>query len=163
MKNCIIFLMIFVFSLFIVIAQEETSGNKTENSELRGTANVPILESVYTGGSIPQDVDEKCTKFFKSIMADSTGIAYDELLKGSPLIRNEEKVRNQVVKTLQAVELYGKINGFEQAGAEYTSQSYLKVSYLSLHPFNPILWTFTFYNSPLAGWIVLNFKYTDTF
>jgi hypothetical protein len=113
--------------------------------------------------SIPVEVDERCSAFFKSLMTETTIKAYMDLLKGSPLSQNEDKIKNQVDKTLEAVKAYGKITGYEQAGAEYISLSYLKVSYLSLHPFNPLLWTFTFYNSPTIGWIVLNLKLTDTF
>ena len=166
MKSYILLLMIITFAANTIYAQDDNKQlivPEPYQVLIQDETDISTLEAVYPTTSIPTEVDERCSAFYKALMTEAAGKVYEGLLKGSPLIRNEEKVRNQVVKTLQAIELYGKISGYEQAGAEYISQSYLKVSYLSLHPFNPIFWTFTFYNSPSIGWIVLNFKYTDTF
>lgn len=139
------------------IMQEKPTLNQNENEDNS------TIDPVYTLIGIPTEINQQCAAFFNTLINGDIEIAYNELLKNSPLIRNKDKVKEQIIKTTQAIELYGKITGHEQAGAEYTSISYVKVKYLSLHPFNPILWTFTFYNSPAIGWIVLNLKYTDTF
>jgi len=139
------------------IMQEKPTLNQSDNED------ISALDPVYTLIGIPTEINQKCVTFFNMLINGNIDKAYEELLINSPLIRNKDKVKEQIIKTTQAIELYGKITGHEQAGAEYTSISYVKVKYLSLHPFNPILWTFTFYNSPIVGWIVLNLKYTDTF
>ena len=66
---------------------------------------IPTSRAAYSSTAIPDEVDKRCSAFFKALMTDAAGKAYAGLLKGSPFIRNEEKVRNHVVKTLQAIEL----------------------------------------------------------
>jgi len=111
----------------------------------------------------PENVTIKCESFFETLMDESADKAYDKLLRGSPLIMNEKKVKNQVVQTLKAIDLYGAVKGYERSNFEFISPSYMKVTYLSLHSLNPLRWKFTFYKSPTVGWIVLNIKYTDLF
>ena len=94
-------------------------------------------------------------------MTEAANKAYNDLLDGSPIKINDDKVKNQVIKTIEAIELYGKIEAYELIGSDEISTSYMKVKYLSLHAYNPLLWTFTFYNSPKNGWIVINMKLTD--
>jgi hypothetical protein len=165
MKKIIIIIVIMSawenFNLFAqqgnTINQDKPILNQKEDED------ISTMDPIYTLVGIPTEINQKCVTFFNTLINGKVENAYNELLKNSPLARNKDKVNEQVMKTTQAIELYGKISGSEQAGAEYTSISYVKVKYLSLHPFNPILWTFTFYNSPSIGWIVLNLKYTDTF
>jgi hypothetical protein len=123
------------------------------------TPNIDGVVSIYD--VLPTVVSNKCTAFFKSLMTEAANKAYNDLLDGSPIKINDDKVKNQVIKTVEAIELYGKIEGYELIGSDEISTSYLKVKYLSLHAYNPLLWTFTFYNSPKNGWIVLNMKLTD--
>jgi|GEM_PF-1323313 len=140
-----------------VLSQDKPTLNEKQDDD------VSSMDPVYSLIGIPTEINQKCVTFFNTLINGQVEKAYNEFLKDSPILRNKDKVKEQVIKTTQAIELYGKISASEQAGAEYTSISYVKVKFLSIHPFNPILWTFTFYNSPIVGWIVLNLKYTDVF
>ncbi|ROL61463.1 hypothetical protein D9V86_05565 [Bacteroidetes/Chlorobi group bacterium ChocPot_Mid] len=165
-KYLLLFCLIFISVIFTAYSQQNKPMNQDKpileqnNDNDKDIAN---MDPIYTLIGIPTEINQKCLSFFNLLINNEIEKAYNELLKNSPLERNKDKVKEQIIKTTQAIELYGKITSSEQAGAEYTSISYVKVKYLSLHPFNPILWTFTFYNSPTIGWIVLNLKYTDTF
>ena len=162
----IIVLLAFILSVSFADAQTQQSTPNWDDKPLlnqEDDMDISNMDPIYTLIGIPTELNKKCIDFFEVLITGEVERAYNEFLKNSPLIRNKDKVKEQVIKTAQAIELYGKITGHEQAGAEYTSISYVKVKYLSLHPFNPILWTFTFYDSPTIGWIVLNLKYTDTF
>ncbi len=159
-------ILLMIFSLSTSYSQVQKTSPILDEKPLLNQGDETDIENmdpVYTLIGIPTELNQKCIDFFNILMTGDVEKAYTEFLKNSPLIRNKDKIKEQVMKTNQAIELYGKITGHEQAGAEYISVSYVKVKYLSLHPFNPILWTFTFYNSPTIGWIVLNLKYTDTF
>ena len=163
-KYLILFAIIFISVTFTGYSQQSKPLNQDKPIlEQKNDDDIANMDPIYTLVGIPAEINQKCLAFFNQLINNEIEKAYKELLKNSPLERNKDKVKEQVIKTTQAIELYGKITGSEPAGAEYTSISYVKVKYLSLHPFNPILWTFTFYNSPSIRWIVLNLKYTDTF
>jgi hypothetical protein len=151
----------------LCFSQEENKNAEPMKSEIMQTESYeqqdPVLDPVYTYIGIPDEISEICSSFFDTLIKETPAKAYEILLNGSPLNENHDKVKEQILQTKKAIDIYGKISGFEQAGADYVSLSYVNVKYLSLHPFNPILWTFTFYKSPVKGWIVLNLKYTDTF
>lgn len=162
MKNIIILLITLFFITEILLSQQIPKPiTPSDPVEIIDPAKINLDSVIETFDVLPTDVSKKCTNFFKSLMTEAASKAYNDLLDGSPIKINDDKVKNQVVKTLEAIELYGKVEGFEQIGADEISSSFMKVKYLSLHLYNPLLWTFTFYNSPKNGWIVLNMKLTD--
>lgn len=140
-----------IVSQYYVQDTVNTDTNKDE--EYKNTDSNPI----------PDGIQQKCSDFFNSLMKETVSEAYNNLFRGSPISRNQDKIRNLVVSSSKAIEIYGKIFGFEPVGIKAMSPSYYKVKYFSLHSLNPIEWTMTFYKSPTIGWIVLNFKFSDTF
>ncbi len=158
-------LLLFFFTVNVTLfARESATFNPQTDSSSQDAYEEEEFET--TSGEIkspPENVTNKCENFFESLMNESADKAYDKLLRGSPLIMNEDKVKNQVLQTLKAIDLYGAVKGYERSSIKFISPSYMKVTYLSLHSLNPLRWKFTFYKSPTVGWIVLNIKYTDLF
>ncbi len=148
---------------FALLKAQKPAVDTVGQSQNRAFVNSPTKLSPRGRDSLPQAVFERCSSFFEALMNESAQIAYDKLLKGSPLSLNKKKIDRQISQTLKAINLYGTVKGYEEASVEYVSPSYLKATFLSLHSLNPLKWTFTFYNSPTIGWIVLNIKYTDYF
>lgn len=161
MKTIIIAIVLLSFTFKGFSQEVEKPLVPIEPTETLNTTAPNIEGVVNVFDVLPTAVSEKCTTFFKALMTTAANKAYNDLLDGSPIKINDDKVKNQVIKTVEAIELYGKIEGYELIGSDEISTSYLKVRYLSLHAYNPLLWTFTFYNSPKNGWIVLNMKLTD--
>ncbi len=159
--------------IFVIFNIVEAQDNKTDkliasNYAAQDTASTELLETENEFKSpetnpIPDDIRQRCSEFYNSLMNETVSEAYNNLFRGSPISRNQDKIRNLVVSTTKAIEIYGKLYGYEAVGINKISPSFSIVKYFSLHSLNPIEWTITFYKSPTIGWIVLNFKFSDTF
>ena len=158
-----------IFTVFNIIEAQENKDNIIASKYMaQDTIPTDITESENEFkkpdiAPIPDDIRQRCSEFFNSLMKETVSEAYNNLFRGSPISRNQDKIRNLVVSTTKAIEIYGKLYGYETVGINKLSPSYSVVKYFSLHSLNPIEWTITFYKSPTIGWIVLNFKFSDTF
>lgn len=124
------------------------------------------LQSSFGGKSdsykkVPQELKVKTSKFFNYLLDSNVTAAYDELMKGSFLIAQNEKLNTLINQTHRAFEIYGLLKGFEPVNAEEITKSFIRIRYIGLHTKFPMRWIFTFYKSPSAGWIVTNVKFDD--
>lgn len=110
---------------------------------------------------VPAAVKAKTNVFFNQLLDSNITKAYDDLMQGSFLNDQKEKIRNLVTQTQKAFEIYGKLKGFEIVVAEEVTKSFVRVHYLGKHSKFPMRWIFTFYNSPDKGWVVTNVKFDD--
>ncbi len=113
----------------------------------------------FTG--VPSELIEKCSTFFDIAIADGFEKAFKTLLKNSPINKKSTDVEGLIKETNRAVNLYGKIVGYEPVSAEIASPSYIRIRYISIHADNPMRWVFTFYKSPVRGWVVNNVRFDD--
>jgi hypothetical protein len=127
-----------------------------ENSLQKPTVN----ESKYFA-NIPKEILSSCSQFFKLLNSSDVDLAYDNILKNSPIAKKEEQVKNLKEETLKSFKLYGKLESFEPVNSETVSESLIRVRYISIHADYPMRWIFTFYKSPPRGWIVINIKFDD--
>ncbi len=162
--NKIKYLIILILLTNLIYAQEMTTSPDTKNIKLPPGVDKTYLDKIENGiieASAPIEVNLICIDFFNSLILGDITKAYNELLKGSPILKNEKKLKLQKDKTEEAIKIYGKILGYESISVNYLSNSYVTVKFITLHNFNPLLWTISFYKSPSLGWLVINLKLTD--
>lgn len=110
---------------------------------------------------VPQELKIKTSKFFNFLLDSNVTAAYDELMKGSFLVAQNDKIKTLISQTHRAFDIYGLLKGFEPVNAEEITKSFIRIRYIGLHTKFPMRWIFTFYKSPTAGWIVTNVKFDD--
>ena len=110
---------------------------------------------------VPQELKVKTSKFFNHLLDSNVTEAYKELMDGSFLVAQNDKLTTLENQTHRAFEIYGLIKGFEPVNAEEITKSFVRLRYIGLHTKFPMRWIFTFYKSPTAGWIVTNVKFDD--
>lgn len=110
---------------------------------------------------VPKEIKDKCEDFFNKNIKNDTESAYRNLLKDSPVNTNKENVNKLTEETARAIKIYGEMKSFEHISNESVGNSTFKLKYLSLHRDIPLRWLFTFYKSPVLGWIVMNVKFDD--
>jgi len=147
MRNIIV-LIVFSFLSINLMAQEESLPKSS-------------ITLTYYEAIVPQELHSRITEFFKIIIRGETERAYNNLLKGSPLVRKDSELNNLIKQTERAETIYGRLIGFEAVDAEIASNSLIKCRYLGLYSKYPLRWIFTFYKSPVDGWIITNIKFDD--
>jgi len=110
---------------------------------------------------VPPHLKTKVESFFSSLSKNDIKNAYDNILTSSPINRQREDIENLLSQTKRAIDIYGKLDGFEAVNAEIATDSYIRLRYLGLHGNFPVRWIFTFYRSPEKDWIVTNIKFDD--
>jgi hypothetical protein len=110
---------------------------------------------------VPGELKSNVVTFFNSLIKNDVKRAYELILKGSPISKQKVDVDNLYSQTTRAMELYGKLTGFEPVNAEIATESYIRLRYLGLHGNFPVRWIFTFYKSPEKNWIITNIKFDD--
>jgi len=145
MKNLLI-LAILISSLSFSYAQEGGTQYNTSNSE---NLNIPV------------EVSTKIDNFFKVLISGEVKSAYQEILKKSPILENDDDLINLVNQTKKSIKIYGDIKDYEVVNADKPSNSFIRLRYIGLHTKFPMRWIFTYYNSPTMGWIITNIKLDD--
>ncbi len=124
------------------------------------------LQSSIRGGvdnykKVPQELKVKTSKFFNFLLDSNVTDAYNELMKGSFLVAQNDKMTALINQTHKAFEIYGLIKGYEPVNAEEITKTFVRIRYIGLHTRFPMRWIFTFYKSPSAGCILTNIKFDD--
>jgi len=145
----IIFLLI-ILNFSITFAQEDgLPGSK------------PTFKSSTNFQALPLELKSKTAKFFNSLIDNKINVAYEDILKDTPLGKKTESVNDLKKQTTKLFELYGNIKSFDPVNYEMIGSSFVRLRYLGLHSRFPIRWIFTYYKSPDQGWIVTNIKFDD--
>lgn len=143
---------ILILSTFQIALSQE---GKLPPAETEGkTRKIAIL-------GVPQELLDKCQKFFDNIIANKIETAFDELIGNSPLKKKTEEIEKLISETKRANNLYGNIRSYEPINSEIVTESFIRVRYLAYHTDFPMRWVFTFYKSPKLGWIVVNIRFDD--
>ena len=122
---------------------------------------IKLNDGANNDSKLPFELIDKCTDFFKLLIKDQTDLAFTQLFKGSLVANRPETQKGLVEAYLRSIKAYGELKGFEIVNYELASSSFIRVRYLALHSEYPIRWVFTFYKSPIKGWIVINVKFDD--
>jgi hypothetical protein len=129
------------------------------NAQTDNKSNHKANEESYS--EVPKEIKDKCEDFFNKNIKNETESAYKNLLKDSPVNSNKENLNKLTEETARAIKIYGDMKSFEPISNEQVGHSTYKLKYLSLHKDIPLRWLFTFYKSPVLGWVVLNVKFDD--
>ncbi|MBS1536567.1 MAG: hypothetical protein JST20_02315 [Bacteroidetes bacterium] len=147
----ILFSFIFVFLSFSINVSAQDNPPK---------ANAPS-ENLPSTSALPKEIVSMSTEFFKLMMVGNTGEAFKKLLQNSPIGDKPEQIKHLTDQAKRAEDIYGIMKGFERVGSESVAESYFRLRYLALHDKYPMRWIFTFYKSPIKGWIAVNVKFDD--
>ena len=139
-----------------------------------------VLLILLTGGGISpgQDappekdpellaLDVKVAQFLGEIAIGETPGAYQELLAGSRLLKQEKALRALIEKTQQLDTKYGRYRGSEQLAAKRIGSDLVLLRYLYKCEDYPVVWYFIFYRTlppdetPLekAPWRVVSVRF----
>jgi hypothetical protein len=150
MKKIIICLLVLLFTVNFILAQ---SGG-LHNSDTKNSGNMGY-------DLIDKSVIKKIDNFFKKIISDDISNGFEDLLINSPIVVKKIDLANLKKQTERAIEVYGKIEGYEFVNSQAITDSFIRLRYLGLHANYPMRWVFTFYRSPEKGWIVSDIKLDD--
>ncbi len=139
-----------IFLIFSVLAH--TQGDQPPHSE-RWQQN--------GSEQIPSEVKTILSDFFDGLQERNVPESYRNLLKNSPILDKEEELKNLIVQTNRSLDLYGKIKSFDFVEFDSVTESYFKTKFLANQEKLPTRWMFTFYKSPVRGWIVTNVQFDD--
>jgi hypothetical protein len=111
--------------------------------------------------NIPAEVRAMLNNFFDGLKQNNVEIAFEDFLKNSPLKDRKEDIQNLKEQTTRAIKIYGKFYGAKYVSGNQASDFYLRLRYLGLYEKYPMRWIFTYYKSPVLGWVVTNIKLDD--
>jgi hypothetical protein len=131
----------------------------SQGDQLPGSSFNPNSNSAKI--TLPSELNAKVNVFFNHLLDSNVSKAYQDLMKGSYIMDQKEKVKTLINQTHRAFEIYGPLKGFELVTVEEVTNSFVRVRYLGKHTRFPMRWVFTFYKSPDQGWIITNVKFDD--
>lgn len=108
----------------------------------------------------PAEVKVPIDKFFNTLKLGDTTKAYEELLINTRLAERKENLRLFIEKTDQALGLYGKVINFEIYDNYNVGSGLMVLTYLSLHPVQPLRWRFVYYK-PERAWMLIDVRVDD--
>jgi len=108
----------------------------------------PAPAAPATGTTIPAGLDEPgqaAAAFFGLLERGAIDDAYASLTKGSKIGENPDELRNLKAKTVEAIEVFGAIKGYELVETKKVGANLMRRTYLSLGKEFPLRWRFYFY------------------
>jgi len=99
-------------------------------------------------------------KFFLAIKANQVEAAYEGLVRGTIIAEKQENVNDLKARTMQALDSYGAVAGFEVVDTMEVGQSLLRYTCISLNQDLPLRWRFYFYRTP-PGWKLVDLRVDD--
>lgn len=97
------------------------------------------------------ELDARVGQFLNAVSMGETQTAYQELLAGSRLIKQEKALQELSEKTAQLPVKYGLYCGVEQISAKRVGKDLVLLRYLYKCRDFPVVWHFTFYRTPTPG------------
>jgi hypothetical protein len=118
---------------------------------LLGPAVSPGEETPLEKDPVLLALDAKIGQFFKGVSMGETQNAYQQLLAGSRLIKQDKALQDLTEKTQQLQKKYGRYCGFEQIAAKRVGKDLVLFRYLYKCKDFPVAWYFTFYGASAPG------------
>jgi hypothetical protein len=121
-----------------------------------GVLTALLVCSLVGRGAIAQEssdaeVDKlqaRVSRFLEGVSLGTPKPAYEELLAGSPLLRQTEAVEDLVQKTDRLEDLYGRYVEFEPIVSRRVGKDLVLLRYLYKCENFPVVFYFTFYRTP---------------
>ena len=100
----------------------------------------PVVESLET----------KISHFLEAVSMGDTQTAYQELLVGSPLLKQTKALKDLIDRTNELKSLCGRYRAFERVAGRRVGKDLVLLRYLYKGETLPVVWYFTFYRPPPA-------------
>lgn len=98
--------------------------------------------------------------FFGTLKAGQVPKAYQDIWRGTLMERKPADVEAMITQTASALQLYGKVDGWETMSEEVVAPSFRKHTYLVRTEVGPLFFRLQFYRRP-TGWIVYRLDFAD--
>lgn len=108
-------------------------------------------ESALQNDPVIAALGARATHFLDSVSGGQTQSAYQDLLAGSPLLKQAEALKTLVSRTVELEPKYGRYRGCERIGSRRVGNDLVLLKYLYKCDNYPVLWYFTFYRTPAPG------------
>jgi hypothetical protein len=108
----------------------------------------------------PSEIAEPLAKFFNTLKANDYTGAYENLLAGSPLGEQKEKMSAFISRTQEAFGIYGPLYDYELYDNYPIGANVEVLTYLTRHQRQPLRWRFIFYR-PTHTWTLINIRFDD--
>jgi hypothetical protein len=99
-------------------------------------------------------------RFFESLKADQLEVAYGDLVKNTIISAKPENVQKLKEKTLQAIDTFGPIKGYDVVENLEIGKSLVRTTCLSLNEDLPLRWRFYFYRN-VDQWRLVDLRVDD--
>lgn len=117
----------------------------------------PVIEALH--GRVGQ--------FFQAVALTTPQAAYQELLAGSPLLKQTEALAALVEQTGKLKDRCGEYRGLERLSAKHLGTDLVVMVYLYKCENYPVLWRFVFYRTPARAetppgntpWLVISVRF----
>jgi hypothetical protein len=93
-------------------------------------------------------LEARASQILESVSLGTTKTAYEQLLAGSPLLKQTEAVEDLVRKTEQLNDRYGQYVEFEPIASRRVGRDLVLLRYLYKCESFPVVFYFTFYRTP---------------
>lgn len=103
---------------------------------------------------------EAMDMFFLALKANQVSAAYDALVKDTIIAHRADDVTALKEKTMQALDGYGPISGYEVVDEKIVGSSLLRRTCISLNADLPLRWRFYFYKSE-GTWRLVDLRIDD--
>lgn len=150
--QCLLMLLLVQGSALLLQAQDTTDVLR------RNDGNTSVNRS-YDG--LPRELMDLTDVFFKAVIKGDSKKALEKLLKDTRMAEKEETMKGLLETVKKANEIYGDIRAYEIVSYETVSPSFTRLRCIAIHPDFPMRWVFTFYRSPIKGWVTINVKLDD--
>jgi len=111
-------------------------------------------------GSVPDGVAQLVAAFFASVQRGEVDTAYAMLTKGSKIAEKPEELKQLKAKTLEAIEVFGAINGYDLVESKSVGSRLVRSTYASHGKVYPLRWRFYFYK-PEDVWRLIDMRVDD--
>jgi hypothetical protein len=119
---------------------------------------------VLTGPAHAQDAtppDKIADSFFRYLQTGQFTKAYQDVWRGTPMDKKQADVETITTQTASALQIYGKIDGWEFVSEKVVAPSFQERTYLLRTDRGPLFFRMQFYRRP-TGWSVYRIDFADT-
>ena len=159
------FLLVLVIPVFADAREPASSPGKNESADTGIADPETSMETRNVSGAgrleVPAGPRTIVSRFFNTLGKGRVDEAYTRLTEGSKIAQNAEQSALIRKKTTEAIEAFGKINGFELIDMEWAGTHLVRLTYLSLGENFPLRWRFYFYQRRKA-WRLVDIRVDDS-
>jgi len=138
-------------------------GAKTPDAPAAAPKATPVPPTAAAVPATVAGLDEPsqaAAAFFGLLQRGAIDDAYASLTKGSKIGESPDELRNLKAKTVEAIEVFGAILGYELIETKKVGVNLMRRTYLSLGKEFPLRWRFYFYKTE-GVWKLVDLRVDD--